>query len=370
MKHLTLDDIKIPAPDFKLSKIPKGQAVSNWLIDWIKHSLEYGIADIGDYIPTKFELANYLNVSPATVQNSIRYVKDLGYFTSKQSIGTCIADFYSCNLNPQHENLYKGTIAEYKIKKIIVDYNIAIGDVIPSIPELSRICDISQNTIRLALTNLALNGYLEKKHAKGNKYLWIYKKELVLSKKELSCEIKDEDFTLKHQLTEKIQNYLEKTYKNGEKILPNKALSGMFEVSIKTINDAMKILTSQKIVLPRRGKYGTIYLGYNKNNKKEYISYEGKKPSKDYKYSWQKTLEHLKKHITQNYEQGDKIAPIRKLAQLLNVSPNTVRRALKDMIKSGSLISKSGKSGGFFIIEMPEVKDSYQWLALNPKIMD
>lgn len=370
MKHLTLDDIKIPAPDFALCKIPKGQAVSNWLIDWVKHSLEHGIADIGDFIPSKYELANFLGVSSATIQNSIRYAKNLGYFTSKQSAGTSIADFYSNNFNVQeNESLYKGSVAEYKIKKIIIDYNIAIGDTIPSIPEFARICDISQNTIRLALTNLAINGYLEKKRAKGNKYIWIYKKVFKLSQKELSQEIKDEDFTLKYQLIEKIQAYLEKTYKNGEKILPNKALSAMFEVSIKTINDAMKSLASRKIILPRRGKYGTIYLGSNKNNKKDFVSYERKKFSQDYKYSWQKALEHLKRHITQNYEQGDKIAPIRKLAQILNVSPNTIRRALKDMIKTGSLISKSGKSGGFFIVEMPEVKDSYQWLALNPDIV-
>ena len=81
MKHLTLDDIKISKPDFDASKkVPKGQLVTQWLIDWIKYSLEIGIADIGDYIPTKEELAKFLNVSTATIQNSIRQAKDLGYF--------------------------------------------------------------------------------------------------------------------------------------------------------------------------------------------------------------------------------------------------------------------------------------------------
>ena len=60
MKHLTLEDIKIPKPDFELSKTPKGQTISMWLVDWVKHSLEYGIADIGDYIPSKYDLALYL----------------------------------------------------------------------------------------------------------------------------------------------------------------------------------------------------------------------------------------------------------------------------------------------------------------------
>ncbi|MBQ8476702.1 GntR family transcriptional regulator [bacterium] len=370
MKHLTLDDIKIPRPNFESSNMPKGQMISLWLIDWVKHSLEYGIADIGDFIPSKAELAQYLNVSTATIQNSIRYVKNLGYFSSKQSTGTCIADFYSKDLNPDNddETLFRGTIAECKIKKIVLDYNVALGDCIPSIPELARVCDISQNTIRLALSNLALSGYIEKVRLRGNKYIWLYKKEFQLSRKELSYNLKDEDFTLKHQLIEKIKNYLEKTYKQGEKILPNKAFSRMFEVSVKTINDAMKYLSQKKIILPRRGRYGTVYLGESRNSKKDFISQERKRinPVQDYTYSWQKTLEHLKKHIVQNYEQGDKLAPIRELASILNVSPNTIRRALRAMLENGSLISKAGKSGGIFIVEMPEVQDSYQWLALNP----
>ena len=60
------------------------------------------------------------------------------------------------------------------------------------------------------------------------------------------------------------------------------------------------------------------------------------------------------------------MAPIRELASILNVSPNTIRRALKSMLENGLMMSKAGKSGGIFIVEMPEVSDSYQWLALNP----
>ena len=58
-------------------------------------------------------------------------------------------------------------------------------------------------------------------------------------------------------------------------------------------------------------------------------------------YSWQKALTHLKKYIVENYEAGDKIAPIRELASILNVSPNTIRRALLDLFnKSHDLICK------------------------------
>lgn len=368
MKHLTLDDIKISKPDFESSDLPKGEVISRWLIEWIKHSLEYGIADIGDFIPSKYDLALYLNVSTATIQNSIRYVKNLGYLSSKQSSGTSIADFYSKDLNSKVNEFNHENIAECKIKKIVIDYNVALNSPIPTVAELARICDISQNTIRVSLCNLALSGYLEKVRAKGNKYNWIYIKEFKLSPKELSCEIKDENFTLKYQLIEKIEEYLKKTYKHGNKILPNKAISNMFEVSVKTVNDAMKKLAIKKIILPRRGKYGTIYLGSQKSGKKDFLSQEKKRfiPSQEYTYTWQKTLEHLKKYIVKNYEQGDKLAPIRELALILDVSPNTIRRALKPLFQNGSLIAKAGKSGGIFIVEMPEIKDSYQWLALNP----
>ena len=369
MKHLTLDDIKIEKPDFTSSKTPKGQIITAWLIRWIKDSLERGIADFGDFIPTKENLALFLDVSPATIQNSIRELKNLGYFISKQSIGTCIADFYSKDLNQQDE-LCKNTITECKIKKIVIDEKIPIDCPIPSIKNLSFLTDISQNTIRFALNNLAQQGYLEKIHQKGNKFSWIYKKEFKLTKEELTNGIEDEDFTLTHQLIEKIQNYIEKTYKQGEKILPNQAFSRMFDVSIKTMNDAMKTLNARKIVLSRRGKYGTIYLGNPQENKTSFISSERKKlnASQNYSYAWQKTLTHLKKYIVENYEIGDKIAPIRELAKILDVSPNTIRRALKDLFQNGNLVAQRGKLGGIFIMEMPEEEqDAYRWLALNPE---
>ena len=76
---------------------------------------------------------------------------------------------------------------------------------------------------------------------------------------------------------------------------------------------------------------------------------------------------HLKKYIIQNHEIGDKLAPIRELAKILDVSPNTIRRALEDLFQNGFLISKRGKLGGIFIIEMPQPQeDAYKWLALNP----
>lgn len=373
MKHLTLDDIKIPKPDFLASKLPKSEIISKWLIDWIEYSLERGIADIGDFIPKKEELASFLDVSVATVQNSIREVKNLGYFTSKQSLGTCISDFESKNLENE-DSLNHSSIAICKIKKIILDEKIELNSPILSVSELSQKTDISKNTIRFSLNFLVQEGFLEKIKSKGNKHIFIYKKQFELSKDEITHGLNNENFTLTNRLVEKIKCYIEKTYKPKEKILPNQALANMFDVSIKTINDAMKVLNNKKIILSRRGKYGTIYLGQENQdgiipNKTQFLSSERKKlNSKTYSYFWQKALGHLKKYIVENYEAGDKIAPIRELASILNVSPNTIRRALSDMFQKGFLVSKRGKSGGIFILEMPVLdEESYRWLAINPK---
>ena len=101
----------------------------------------------------------------------------------------------------------------------------------------------------------------------------------------------------------------------------------------------------------------------------DFVSSERKKITtpQNYTYSWQKALTHLKKYIVQNYEAGDKIAPIRELATILGVSPNTIRRALQDLFQSGHLVSQRGKLGGIFIMEMPEIEEeTFRWLALNP----
>ena len=71
-----------------------------------------------------------------------------------------------------------------------------------------------------------------------------------------------------------------------------------------------------------------------------------------------------------NYKTGDKIASIRDLASILNVSPNTIRRALKELFENGYLVSKRGKSGGIFIVEMPMGEQTYKWLAINPDVVD
>ena len=86
-----------------------------------------------------------------------------------------------------------------------------------------------------------------------------------------------------------------------------------------------------------------------------------------YMYSWETTLEALKKYIIQNHQAGDKIPPMAQLAPILGVSTNTIRRAINLMCQEGYLIAQRGKYGGVFILELPEKQtEAFTWLAINP----
>ena len=46
----------------------------------------------------------------------------------------------------------------------------------------------------------------------------------------------------------------------GDKIPSNSFFAKEFNISIRTVNEAARILNEQKIILSRRGRYGTIYI--------------------------------------------------------------------------------------------------------------
>ena len=97
---------------------------------------------------------------------------------------------------------------------------------------------------------------------------------------------------------------------------------------------------------------------------------QGAALQKTYLYSWETTLEALKKYIIQNHESGDKIPSMKKLADILNVSTNTIKRAVSILCEEGYLIAQRGKYGGVFILEMPQKDpEAFRWLALNPDVI-
>ncbi len=308
-------------------------------------------------------------LSTGTVQNAIRCAESLGYFESKQCVGTTIHD-KSLNIAPCDKMFSKKDSAVLEIKKTIVSYK--INTPLPSIRNLAAKIGASHNTTRLALDTLTQAGYLEKKFAKGNEIKWfVVKNEIGEYEKSLSAKSQ----TLSQKLEEKIQNYITENYKTGDKILSNEEFALYFNVSIKTINDAMKNLNKKGIILSRRGYYGTIYVS-NPNNpqirtekgeKSIFMTSPIKKEREKFLYNWEKALGEVKKYIIKNYETGDKIPSMKELGNILKVSPNTIRKAVNILCAEDILHTQRGKYGGIYINSMPDTEETYAWLALNPE---
>lgn len=377
VKRIQIAQISYPKPDFKKTSLPKEKVVLNWLIEWCRISVESGELSYGMFLPLKYELALFLGVSVGTVQNAVRYAEDLGYFESKQSVGTMLKDPKSDD-KIFNKMFSKKDVAVNALKNYIADSKIKLGSRLPDLRSLAGFIGYHVNTTRLALESLVSEGCLKKEFEKGNKINWIYQNKI-----ENICDKNSPDehknITLTEQIVEKIKNYIVTNYSKGDKIIPNESFAKMFRVSIRTVNEATKILNEQKIILSRRGRYGTIYLNdpnkierqKEREEKSVFMSRNrGETYAPSYLYSWEKTLDALKKYITQNHESGDKIPPMKELAQILSVSTNTVKRAVSILCDEGYLITQRGKYGGVFVLEIPQKEsEAFTWLALNPEVI-
>ena len=176
-----------------------------------------------------------------------------------------------------------------------------------------------------------------------------------------------------------LKKYITENYRLNDKIMPNEEFAKMFNVSVRTINDAMKKLNKEKIILSLRGKYGTRYINEpdklskqkEAGEKSRFMSApKGKNEIKNsYLYSWQRVLDQIKKYMITHHEAGDKLPSMKTLASILNVSTNTIRRAVNELVGQGMLFCQRGKHGGIYIVEMPAKEDAFTWLALNPKFL-
>lgn len=369
----------MPPADIKdglLKNLTKDRIILKWLISWVEDGLKNNIFNIGDLIPPKKEFAKYHNVSTGTVQNAIRYAEDLGYFKSRQCIGTMIADKNEPDLD--EKAVSKKDAAVVQIKKYIIENKLQKGDILPAARTLANEIDTSQNTVRLALEVLIKEKIIATNCPNTNKpskILNIDYKDIVIEKTSLSRE-----GTLSKKLYTKIKQYIVENYNINDKIMPNEDFAKLFNVSVRTINDAMKKLNKEKIILSLRGRYGTRYINEPDKLLKQK---EGGEKSKfmsapksavsniknSYLYSWQRVLDQIKKYMITHHEAGDKLPSMKDLAVTLNVSSNTVRRAVNELVEQGILFCQRGKHGGIYIVEIPAKEDAFTWLALNPKFL-
>ena len=139
---------------------------------------------------------------------------------------------------------------------------------------------------------------------------------------------------------------------------------------MKTVYDAVNILVQRGILLSKRGRYGTSVIKMP-NSKNVTLKPETSifAPAKDAVfYYYEKTQNHIKKEIANNYQVGDKLPSVLEWSRMLDVSPNTIRKAIHNLADEGYLVFSRGRYGGTFVIDIPEIESAaFKWIAVNPQ---
>ena len=306
-----------------------------WLKSWIKESIKNNKIKYGDKLPLKGDLAFHIGVSTGTIQNVYRRLEDYGLVESKQRIGTFITNNNNKN-NPKMTSRKDSTI---ETLKIFIKNNYQQGEKLFSTRKLGEILEISSTTIQLALQNLTYENILIKK----NKYYYV---------KRTNYTIKQiENKTLAEKTAEKIEKYIQTTNNKEKKIKSHKEFSKMYNVSLKTIHDALKILSKKGIIYSRRGKYGTTLANENTEQKP---------------YFYEEIEAKIKHHIAKNCNIGDKLPTIENFSKTFKVSTKTIKRALDNLFDDGYITFTRGRSGGTFVTDIPTMnKENYKWLAIS-----
>ncbi len=365
LQQIDISDIKMELPNLKNLDESKANAIAKWLAVWIKTDLKSGKIKVNNILPSKAEFAYKLGVSIGTVQNAIRTLEDLGYVESKQCIGTLIKD-----VNNQDTSLRKlvskRDLAIEAIKRYILTDGFKAGSQLPSTKTIATIIGFSQNTTRMAIENLCSQNILHKSFRSAKDTGWtIMTLDFEVNTPSNSTSSK----TLVDMVVKDLENYISKNLNVGDRIPAHAQLAETLKASIKTVHDALKVLIDRGILLARRGRYGTtvVKLPNSKisNFKPENTIFA---PAKDTAfYHYEKTQNYIKKMIATDYEIGDKLPSIQELADKMDLSPNTIRKAFHNLGKEGYLVFSRGRYGGTFVIDIPEVEtQSFKWLAVNP----
>lgn len=310
----------------------KVKKLADWLANWIKTGLQSKKIEPEDLLPVKGDLACHIGVSQGTVQSAYRIVEDLGLVESKQRIGTYI--------KASDKNIEKLTskreLAIEIIKKYLLENKYKIGDKVISVRELARITGISNTTLVTAFSNLVSQGILEKKN-----------NSFIVLVSDFNIE-EIETKTLVEKIADNIKHYAA-NLSSGDKLPPNTELAKRFNVSVKTIHDAIKLLAKEGLLYTRRGRYGTAV----SNDTAELYHYE-------------KIEQKIRQYISENSQVGDKLPSIKEFSKIYNTSEKTVKTALDNLAEDGYLTFTRGRYGGTFVMDIPQgVNEAYKWLAIN-----
>lgn len=357
-------------PDLKDKSKTKDSIIAAWLRSWISDSLNAGKIKEGNLLPKKEDIASYVGVSVGTVQNAIRYIEDEGYVESKQRIGTMIksSDANDSQLRKQTSKREK---IIYSLKNYILENSYVSNETLPSSRELAKKLNSTLNTTRLALEYLSSTGIISAKNSRGNKANWILTSIPVITDEEHS-EFGDTESnkTLVMQVSQDLKNYIQSHHKVNDRLPAHAKMSEVLKVSIKTVHDSMKVLIEEGILCARRGRYGTIIVKMPNDKTPKGAEYEIFASANEASfYNYERVEKHLKLLIREQYKVGHKLPSMGALAEKLDVSSNTIRKALQNLAKQNIIEFARGRYGGTFITKMPEEKEmaTFKWLSVNPE---
>lgn len=357
-------------PDFQAPGATKDTLIAEWLKNWIVDSLANNTVTENHLLPKKAEIAAYLGVSVGTVQNAIRYIEDEGHVESKQRIGTLVRNVESSGQRMRKQTS-KRDQAVVAIKHLIVEHGYEPGQTLPSAREIAKTINSAPNTTRLALEFLSGTGILKSLGNRGNKANWALRIIPDVESENL-CAIESE--TLIDQLERDLKRLIAEKFEINDKLPSHLELSELFKVSIKTVHDAMRRLAEQGILRSKRGRYGTYVVRKPDASKLAPVDTSIFVPAEEVSfYNYEKVEQHLKALIRQNYKVGDKLPAMGLLSKELDVSSNTIRKALQNLAKEKMVSFSRGRYGGTYVTRIPEAREedtgskSFTWVSINPE---
>ncbi len=339
-RRITIEEMSPHVHSFGVGE-NKVNKIADWLSSWIITSLKTGKIKAYDFLPLKGDLAFHIGVSSGTIQNAYRILEDKHLVASKQRVGTYIK---AQAISEEPTKLTsKREEACAIIKKYIIDNNISEGELLIPSRELAKETNISDTTLRLAINHLILEGIVGKQK---NRYK-------VINRNFYAQDVKSE--TLVKKIADNIWEEIKNTTKTGNKLPSNTTLAKKYNVSVKTIYDAIRILIKKGIVFTKRGRYGTIVAGDDIERKP---------------YFYQTVETKIKNYIIENCKINDKLPSIKEFSKKYSVSPKTIKKALDELQSDGYVNFLRGKFGGTFVTDIPGTNEGYTWLAISQDYID
>lgn len=368
LTRIEISQLPTETPDFDAPGATKDTLIAEWLKSWIGDALSKQELTENHLLPKKFDIAKYLGVSVGTVQNAIRYIEDEGYVESKQRIGTLIRDVNSDKQRMRKQTSKRDQAVE-TIKKLIVEKGYQPEQTLPSAREIAKMIGSAPNTTRLALEFLSGQAILNSLGNRGNKANWTLN-QIPTVNDEAPSAIESE--TLIDQLERDLKLLIAEKFNPLDKLPSHLELSDMFKVSIKTVHDAMKRLADQGIIRSKRGRYGTYITRKPDTSDLMSIAENIFVPAEEASfYNYEKVEQHLKILIKQQFQVGDKLPSMGSLSKDLDVSSNTIRKALQNLASQEVVSFTRGRYGGTYVKQLPEVDvetegKTFTWVSVNP----